>query len=67
MTSSSETIRPAVQTLRAHADKELYPQAMRAVLETTPNLTLIQAAVDDLITEEAPALTVTGVRLAEKK
>ena len=43
---------PAVQTLRAHADKDLYPQAMRAVIETTPHLTLIQAAVEDLVTEE---------------
>src|SRR5437870_9606447 len=43
---------PAVQTLRAHADKELYPQAMRAVLENTPNLTLLQASADDLIVEE---------------
>ncbi len=42
---------PAVQTLRAHADKDLYPLAMRAVIETTPNLTLIQAAVENLITE----------------
>src|SRR5581483_6353174 len=42
---------PAVQTLRAHADKDLYPQAMRAVLETTPNLTLLQAAVEDLIVD----------------
>jgi tRNA uridine 5-carboxymethylaminomethyl modification enzyme len=43
---------PAVQTLRAHADKDLYPQAMRAVLETTPNLTLIQAGVEDLLVEQ---------------
>ncbi len=43
---------PAVQTLRAHADKELYPQAMRAVLETTPNLTVLQAAVEDLLIEK---------------
>src|SRR5256714_9110653 len=55
---------PAVQTLRAHADKELYPQAMRAVLETTPNLTLIQAAVEDLITESGSEPRVTGVRSA---
>ena len=52
---------PAVQTLRAHADKDLYPLAMRAVIETTPNLTLIQAAVEDLITggignEDSPEL-----------
>ena len=42
---------PAVQTLRAHADKELYPLAMRTVIENTPNLTLIQAAVEELVTE----------------
>ncbi len=42
---------PAVQTLRAHADKELYPQAMRAVLETTLNLTMLQVGVEDLVTE----------------
>ena len=44
---------PAVQTLRAHADKELYPVAMRAVIETMPNLTLIQAAVEELIVEKS--------------
>jgi tRNA uridine 5-carboxymethylaminomethyl modification enzyme len=44
---------PAVQTLRAHADKDLYPQAMRRVLETTPNLTMLQAAVEDLRVETA--------------
>ncbi len=43
---------PAVQTLRAHADKELYPQEMRRVLETTPNLTMLQVAVEDLLTKD---------------
>src|SRR5438477_9413951 len=43
---------PAVQTLRAHADKDLYPKAMRAVVENTSNLTLLQASADDLIVEE---------------
>jgi tRNA uridine 5-carboxymethylaminomethyl modification enzyme len=43
---------PAVQTLRAHADKDLYPKAMRAVLETTPCLTLLQAAAEDLLTDK---------------
>jgi tRNA uridine 5-carboxymethylaminomethyl modification enzyme len=42
---------PAVQTLRAHADKDLYPRAMRAILESTPNLTLLQAAAEDLIVD----------------
>src|SRR5438045_7351143 len=45
---------PAVQTLRAHADKDLYPAAMRSVIESTPNLTLIQAAAEDLIINDRP-------------
>src|SRR5688572_32908528 len=32
---------PAVQTLRAHADKSLYPRGMRAALEAEPNITLL--------------------------
>jgi len=63
---------PAVQTLRAHADKSLYPRAMRATLERQPNLTLIQASVEDLcvkvressVAGKSPRL-VTGVRLAD--
>ena len=43
---------PAVQTLRAHADKDLYPREMRAVMETTPNLTMLQVGVEDLLVEE---------------
>ena len=58
---------PAVQTLRAHADKELYPQEMRAVLESTPNLTVLQAAAEDLITAGEPGEDghILGVRLAD--
>ena len=41
---------PAVQTLRAHADKELYPINMRKVVEAQPNLILIQGSVENLIT-----------------
>src|SRR6478735_7290735 len=46
---------PAVQTLRAHADKDLYPRAMRAAIERTPNLTLLQASAEDLIVDLTPA------------
>ncbi|MCW3099037.1 MAG: glucose-inhibited division protein, partial [Chthonomonadaceae bacterium] len=58
---------PAVQTLRAHADKDLYPQEMRAVLENTPNLTVLQAAAEDLITAGEPGEGghIVGVRLAD--
>ena len=49
---------PAVRATRAQADRILYRQAVRAVLENTPNLTLFQQAVDDLIVEGE---TVKGV------
>jgi len=42
---------PAVRATRAQADRVLYKQAIRHVLENTPNLTLFQQAVDDLIVE----------------
>jgi tRNA uridine 5-carboxymethylaminomethyl modification enzyme len=40
---------PAVRATRAQADRVLYRQAVRAVLENTPNLTIFQQAVDDLV------------------
>lgn len=43
---------PAVQALRAQADKELYSSSMKQVLEETPNLDLKQALVDQLLIEE---------------
>ena len=49
---------PAVRATRAQADRALYKQAVRRVLESTPNLTLFQQAVDDLIVEQD---RVTGV------
>jgi tRNA uridine 5-carboxymethylaminomethyl modification enzyme len=42
---------PAVRATRAQADRALYKQAVRRVLENTPNLTLFQQAVEDLIVE----------------
>jgi tRNA uridine 5-carboxymethylaminomethyl modification enzyme len=39
---------PAVRATRAQADRLLYKQAIRGRLETQPNLTLFQQAVDDL-------------------
>lgn len=50
---------PAVRATRAQADRILYRQSIRALLQTQPNLTLFQQAVDDLIIE---GHTVTGVR-----
>jgi tRNA uridine 5-carboxymethylaminomethyl modification enzyme len=40
---------PAVRATRAQADRVLYKAAIRHRLETQPNLTLFQQAVDDLL------------------
>ena len=42
---------PAVHSLRAQADKKDYSARMRQVLENTPNLTLKQAEITELIIE----------------
>src|SRR4029453_19001863 len=53
---------PAVRATRAQADRILYKQAIRHRLQTQPNLTLFQQAVDDLtIAESAGTPRVTGV------
>ncbi len=40
---------PAVRATRAQVDRELYKHHMRHLLENTPNLSLFQQAVDDLL------------------
>lgn len=50
---------PAVHSLRAQADKQAYSSRMRKVLENTENLTLKQAEVVEILTEDNK---VTGVR-----
>lgn len=50
---------PAVHSLRAQADKLEYSKSMRMVLENTPNLTLRQAEVVEILTEDNK---VTGVK-----
>ncbi|MGF1779483.1 tRNA uridine-5-carboxymethylaminomethyl(34) synthesis enzyme MnmG [Vibrio nomapromontoriensis] len=42
---------PAVRATRAQADRALYKAYVRNVLENTPNLTLFQQSVDDLIVD----------------
>ncbi|VAW66493.1 tRNA-5-carboxymethylaminomethyl-2-thiouridine(34)synthesis protein MnmG [hydrothermal vent metagenome] len=42
---------PAVRATRAQADRQLYRQAIRVALETQPNLSIFQQAVDDLLIE----------------
>lgn len=43
---------PAVRALRAQADKVLYQQEMKRVLEETENLTMHQGMVEELIIED---------------
>ena len=60
---------PAVRATRAQADRALYKQAVRSVLETTPKLTLFQQAVDDLIVEGdrvTGVVTQMGLRFAAR-
>ncbi|MDQ0190946.1 tRNA uridine-5-carboxymethylaminomethyl(34) synthesis enzyme MnmG [Alicyclobacillus cycloheptanicus] len=42
---------PAVQALRAQADKALYGLTMKYTLEQQPNLTLMQGMVEEILTE----------------
>src|ERR1051326_4665438 len=49
---------PAVRASRAQADKALYRQRMKRVLENTKNLTLRQASVERLIVENGAVLGV---------
>lgn len=51
---------PAVHSLRTQADKAEYSKAMRQVLEKQENLTIRQAEVTEILTEEG---RVTGVRI----
>ncbi len=51
---------PAVRATRCQADRTLYKNAIRALLADTPNLTLIEAEVVDLVVEQN---RVTGVVL----
>src|SRR5215210_8748376 len=44
----NESKGPAVQALRAQADKRLYAKVMKETLETVPNLDLKQALVEHL-------------------
>ena len=56
---------PAVRATRCQADRSLYRAFIRRAVETQPNLTVFQAAVDDLVIENEAvcgAVTNTGLR-----
>ncbi|RMC38768.1 MULTISPECIES: tRNA uridine-5-carboxymethylaminomethyl(34) synthesis enzyme MnmG [unclassified Lactobacillus] len=60
---------PAVQALRAQADKWQYHEHMKNVIEATKNLTLRQATVDELIVEDGVCcglVTNTGAKYHAK-
>ena len=48
----NESKGPAVHSLRAQADKQDYTREMRRVLENTDHLTVRQAEVTEILTEE---------------
>jgi tRNA uridine 5-carboxymethylaminomethyl modification enzyme len=55
---------PAVRATRAQADRQLYRQAIRSILENQPNLTLFQQEAADLLIEGQKVrgvVTVTGI------
>jgi tRNA uridine 5-carboxymethylaminomethyl modification enzyme len=53
----NESKGPAVQSVRAQADKRLYARLMKEILEATPNLLLRQAMIEDIkvLSHEAAA------------
>jgi tRNA uridine 5-carboxymethylaminomethyl modification enzyme len=55
----NESKGPAVQALRAQADKGLYAKVMKETLETVPNLDLKQAMVERIM---PPSIQESGVR-----
>jgi tRNA uridine 5-carboxymethylaminomethyl modification enzyme len=61
---------PAVRATRAQGDRVLYKAAIRRRLENQPNLTLFQAAVDDLLVkgdEVQGVVTQMGLEFLAKK
>ena len=58
---------PAVWSPRAQCDKKLYRMQMRALLDTVPNLTLVQAEVVDVLLRDGNAAnrSCAGLRLRD--
>src|SRR6202453_3365480 len=54
---------PAVRGPRAQADRKLYAAAMQAAIRETANLVVIEAEVDDVLSEDR----ITGVRLSDDR
>lgn len=56
----------AVQSTRAQADKILYRQIIRNILETQSNLSILQASVEDLIIENGKIIGVIVPQISTK-
>ncbi|WP_119395307.1 tRNA uridine-5-carboxymethylaminomethyl(34) synthesis enzyme MnmG [Salinibius halmophilus] len=60
---------PAVRATRAQADRQLYRQAIRSIVENQPNLDFFQQSCDDLIVEGDEVrgvVTKTGIQFSAK-
>lgn len=60
---------PAVRATRAQADRQLYRQAIRNIVESAPNLYVFQQSVDDLIVEQDKVMgiiTQSGIKYYAK-
>lgn len=55
---------PAVWAPRAQADQNLYAARIREMLESEPNLTIVEGSVEDILAESG---TVRGVELADER
>jgi len=53
---------PAVRGPRAQIDRKLYRNAMRATLEAQPGLTLLAAAIEDLLVEDGRVAGIADAR-----
>src|SRR6478735_212966 len=53
---------PAVRALRAQVDVARYPETMQAYLAAAPRLTVLEAMVESLVTEDGQ---IRGVRLTD--
>lgn len=60
---------PAVHAPRAQVDDQRYPEILRRYLEACPNLDILEAGVDDILsTQRADGLReITGVRLHDQR
>ncbi|MFZ2315021.1 MAG: tRNA uridine-5-carboxymethylaminomethyl(34) synthesis enzyme MnmG [Gammaproteobacteria bacterium] len=60
---------PAVRATRAQADRVLYKQAIRQIIENQPNLALFQQAVEDILVENEKVVGVVtqmGLKITAK-